>query len=309
MFQDCSSPRRVLVLGGGFIGSAVARALLVRGHSVVVLTRSQPSPQRTVLMHGAELVIASPNESDQVLPLLSEVDDVLYAVGSSNPARSEMAPAAEVVENVPPLVWLLELVRQHPHARLLFLSSGGTVYGNALQVPTPENSPLRPISSYGIAKSTCESFLSMYSEVHGISTHSLRVSNPYGPGQPGLTQGVVARMLHCARTGESLTLFGYGKAVRDFIYIDDLATVITSLVETADLPLTLNVGSGIGTSTSEVVELVREITGRSLAVHMQPSRTSDVNAAVLDVTRLTSLVTLPGRSLREGITMTWQAVE
>jgi UDP-glucose 4-epimerase len=302
--------RRVLLLGAGFIGSSTTRALLDRGHSVVVLTRSRPRHNREELLRGATLVVSEPPWLDVLPNLIANADDLIYCVGSSTPVESEADPANDISAVLPPLVWVLELIRLQPTTRLTFLSSGGTVYGNAASLPISEDSPTRPISSYGILKLACEHYIGMYTDVHGVVSRILRVSNPYGPTQDsGRGQGLVARLFECAQTGDPVTLVDWGKAVRDYLHIDDLAAAIAQSVDCDDLPAIMNVGSGTGHTAREIAESVCDVTGRGFDIRLEPPRAYDVDVNVLDITRAREHLGLAPRDLRQGLTETWSVVD
>jgi UDP-glucose 4-epimerase len=300
--------RRVLILGGGFIGAATTSALVSRGANVTVLTRSEPPAWRRPLLAGATVVIGDAGRMDTLASLLAGVDEVVYALGSSTPVESEMDPAGDISSVLPPLVRVLELIRLQPSTRLTFMSSGGTVYGNSGELPLKEDAPTRPVSSYGILKLACENYIAMYSDVHAVPARVLRVSNPYGPGQSWAHgQGLVARLMHCAGTGETATLFGWGKAVRDYLHIDDLATAVARAVTCDELPPVVNVGSGVGHRSVEVARLIREITARDFEIRLDLPRGYDVDANILDVSVATRHLGLKARDLRTGLRDMWSA--
>jgi UDP-glucose 4-epimerase len=298
----------VLVLGAGFIGGAVAGALLERGCPVRVITRSELDDGLRARLSGANVFIGDAREMGSLAAALNGVDHVVYALGSSSPVESDLDPANDVELIVPPLIRLLELLRLRSHVGITFLSSGGTVYGDKLTQPIAESEGARPISSYGIIKLTCENYVSMYADSHEIPAQILRIGNAYGPGQrPVRGQGLVAQLMLSATTGEPPPLFGSPEAVRDYVYIDDIARAVADLVCTPAVPRVVNIGSGRGYSVRQVVELVEEVTGRELTVRPQPSRACDVRANVLDITRLRATVPFEPLELRAGIERTWKA--
>lgn len=299
----------VLVLGGGFIGAAVSRSLAEVGCPVTVLTRSEPSPATREVLAGSTVVVGDASDPRSVAALLADAQHVFYALGSSSPAQSALDPASDSAEVVPRLVRLLELLRLHPHVSLTFLSSGGAVYGHGPVggQPISESFTPRPISSYGVIKLTCEKFVDMYSYAYGIAASTIRVANAYGPGQAtDREQGLIARLMRCATTGEVVTLYGAHEAVRDYVYIDDIATVAARLVCTADLPKIVNLGSGVGHTVYDVVAMVREVTGCTIDARHLAARSFDVRSNVLDVSLLRSLVDFEPRDLRSGLVSTWE---
>lgn len=304
-----TQPRRVLVLGAGFIGSALVPALIERGHSVVAVTRSHPKPDREQLLEHARLVVSE--HWIKILPnLLADTDDLIYCVGSASPTQSEVDPARDISAVLPPLVRVLDLIRLHPSTRLTFLSSGGTVYGDIESLPITEEAPTQPISSYGLLKLACESYIHMYAKLHAVDARILRVSNPYGPTQDASAgQGLIARLFGNAISGDAVVLFGGGKAVRDYLHVDDLAAAIAGSLAVDGLPPVLNIGSGVGHSSLEVVESVAKVTGADFEIRLEPPRGYDVRANVLDVTAAKHTIGYATRTLEQGLRDTWTALQ
>jgi UDP-glucose 4-epimerase len=299
----------VLVLGAGFIGAAVARALLEQGCAVAVLTRTEPDARRRTELAGASVVVGDATETATLASALRGVNEVVYAVGASSPVESDLDPAGDVAVVVPPLIRLLELLRGRRHVRLMFFSSGGAVYGNQLRLPVPESAPARPISSYGIIKLTCEQYIGMYAGAYGLSATILRVGNAYGPFQPvSRGQGVIARLVRSAVTGEVIPMFGLDGAIRDYIFIDDVAHVAARLVCRRERPRLLNLGTGVGYPLRDVLALVRAVSGRTIPARPVERRSFDVTASVLDVTALRSLMPFSPIGLRAGVERTWAHV-
>lgn len=300
--------RRVLVLGAGFIGAHVTRVLLQTGYEVDVITRSAPRSDLAPLLDGASIVLSDISSMSAVAGSLSDVDHVIYAVGSSSPIESDIDPAADVSAVVPPVIRLLELLRLRTSVGLTYLSSGGAVYGNVASTPANEDTPPEPISSYGILKLTTEKYLQMYAELYDIPTRILRIGNAYGPGQSWAKgQGIVARLMRCALTGEQFPVFGSGRNVRDYVYIDDVAQVVAGLIASRDRHRILNVGSGSGYSILDLIELVEEQTGRAINVGFRKARSFDVRSNVLDIRRLSHTLPYTPLDIRTGLRRTWHS--
>jgi UDP-glucose 4-epimerase len=294
-----------LVIGAGFIGTAASRALARRGRRVTVLTRSTAP---TIPGGIVDRVLVGDVCDPSVLgEALKQVSDIVYCAGGALPVEAERDPRGELERDTAPLLAVLEALTRHPHARLLLVSSGGTIYGEPARVPVDESQPLNPRSAYASIKVTAERYLEHHRTVHGVASTALRCANVYGPGQvPYRSQGVIATLLASAATGREVVVYGDGSAVRDYVHVDDVAQVIARLAELEALPPALNVGSGVGTSLIDVLELVERTVGRRLRARFEPARPTDLHRVVLDVTRLQRLVPMAPMPLAEGVRRTWQ---
>ena len=291
---------RVVVVGAGFLGRAAAQALVATGHPTTLLTRrSVPG------VAGADTVTCDLGDRLALDAVVEPGATVVFAAGNSVPAADEHHPGRAAAE-VTPLVSVLESVRRTPGASLLFLSSGGAVYGEPDAIPVPETHELRPLSAYGAAKAACETYVRYYVHRHGVNATSLRCANAYGPGQlPGRGQGLVGELIHAGEDGRPVEIWGDGSVRRDFIHVSDVARVIVALCGRPDLPTEVNLGSGAATSVLEVVGLVSEIMGRPIEVVARPARPFDVRRVALDISRLQGLIDFGPLALREGIGLTW----
>ena len=272
---------RALVLGGsGFIGSHLVDALLADGHRVRVFDR-QPDRFRDALT-GVDYRFGSLADVSDVAEALAGMDVVFHLVSTSVPSTSNLDPVADIEGNLVTAVQLLDQMTRLDVRRIVFLSSGGTVYGNPSTSPVAETDPLRPICSYGVVKVAIENYLFMYKDLHGIQPVILRPSNPIGPRQGHLgVQGVVPTFLRRLLDGDSIQVWGDGTVVRDYLDVTDLASLCVR-AGTSDVVGVFNAGSGIGTSVNEVLSLIESVTGRKADVHHQAARSFDVQRIVLD---------------------------
>ena len=273
---------KVLVLGGnGFIGSHVVDHLLAAGHKVRVFDRS-PERYRSPLKR-VEYRLGSFDDTFQVAEALQGMDAVCHLISTTVPGTSNLDPVADVQSNLVSTLGLLEKMRKKSIHRILYLSSGGTVYGNPESSPISENHPLHPISSYGIVKVAIENYMHMYQQLYGLEPVILRPSNPYGPrqghtGVQGLIGTVLARML----ADEPLEIWGDGSIVRDYIHVSDLARLCVTALESKKCGV-FNAGSGEGHSINEVITLIREVVDHELQVTYLEGRSFDVKEVVLDI--------------------------
>ena len=183
-----------------------------------------------------------------------------------------------------PSILLLEQCRAARVRKVVFASSGGTVYGIPSVVPTPEGAGTAPISAYGINKLMIERYLELFRHLYGLDYHVLRIANPYGAGQsPFKRQGVVAAMLHRALSGFAIELWGTGEVTRDFIHVDDVSSAFMAAARYDGPHRTMNVGSGQGRSLKQLVADVRAVLRHpSLEVVRKGARAADVPVSILD---------------------------
>jgi UDP-glucose 4-epimerase len=272
---------RALVLGGnGFIGSHLVDALLADGHDVRVFDR-QPDRFREPLP-GVDYRFGSLGDAGGVGDALAGTDVVFHLVSTTVPSTSNLDPVADIEGNLVSSVRLLDQMRQHDVRRIVFLSSGGTVYGNPETSPVTEAHPLRPICSYGVIKVAIENYLFMYQDLYGVEPVVLRPSNPIGPRQGHLgVQGVVPTFLRRLLDGDPIEVWGDGSVVRDYLDIIDLAALCLQ-AGTSDAMGVFNAGSGTGTSINDILSIIESVTGRHPEVTYRPPRAFDVQRIVLD---------------------------
>ena len=298
-----------LVIGGnGFIGSALVRHLDTNGRKVRVYDRGEPQAGR----HGAGVHYLRGGLDDTAAldASMAGVGTVFHLASSTVPGTSNLDPAADVTTNLLGTLNVIDAMKRRGIRRLVFLSSGGTVYGRLKHCPVPEEHPTFPICSYGIVKLAIERYLHLYRELHGLEYTILRASNPYGPfqstsGLQGAVPAFIAKMLQ----GKPIEVWGDGSVVRDFLFVDDL---IRALIQGARMPSGVsgiyNVGSGIGTSLNELLSTLVRVSGLSDTRQYQPGRAYDVPTSVLDISRIKAeLHWAPQTSLEEGLrrTLDW----
>jgi UDP-glucose 4-epimerase len=295
----------ILVLGAGFIGGHIARRLLDNGHRVRVLSRSRPHGRAQQLTAGAEVIIGDAGVTKTVAEAVVGMDHVVFALGSLVPPEAEQEPHLDLSLTLQPLLELLGVLAQGPRLPVSYLSSGGTVYGNAPSFPIPETAPTVPLSVYGITRLTAERFVLRYGAMHDTDVRLLRIGNAYGTGQTTARgQGIVGTALERCRTGEPLVLFGEGRVWRDFVHAEDIGLAVAGLIDAGGPPV-VNIGSGIATSMSEVVELAREVSGCQFVVASKDFRDFDLPRVQLDISLLRSLVDYEPRTLRAGMRQVW----
>lgn len=296
----------ILVLGGtGFIGSHLVNALVLKGENVRVLNRGRG--KKSIEVPEVEYVYADFSDSVQIAEALVDIDVVVHLISTTVPATANLNPEEDIKGNLLSTVNLMHRMRDAGVKRLVFISSGGTVYGNTEIIPIPEEHQLAPLSSYGIVKVAIENYIDMYKALYEFNTLVLRVSNPYGPRQRHLgVQGVIPTFFNKVIAGEELKIWGDGSAVRDYIYIDDLTDCLVKSIEFG-LEGVYNVGAGVGASIIEVLELVEQVSGKKANKVYLPTRGFDVNKVVLDITKIKEALSwFPATSLVEGLRNYWE---
>jgi UDP-glucose 4-epimerase len=287
--RDARMAKKEILLfgGGGFIGQAIHNRLKIADYHVHIVQRD------------------SHHDLEQ---LLVRCDTIIHLASMTTPSSSACHPAFEL-DNLTATLHLLELLQQHQQKHLIFFSSGGALYGNPEHLPVDENQLLAPLSYYGAGKVAIEAFLGVLRQQLAVTI--LRPSNAYGPYQPlkdGF--GIIRHMLEHAYRGTVLTVWGDGKNMRDFIYIDDVVGVCEQLIQRPYDSDTYHVGSGRGYTINELIELVKKISNVDFSVEYKKSNQSGVKNIVLDTSLLKK--TLPLQSLvemEEGIRRTWQWVQ
>ena len=278
---------KTLVLGaGGFIGTNLCGALCARGADLILFDRFF-APEKAEKWQGqAQLVTGSFDGETDFDSLTEGVQTVYHLISTTCPTNSNMDIAAEYTDNVLPTVRLLDACVRNGVQRVIFLSSGGTVYGKDHTGVCREEDDAFPISSYGVQKLTIEKLLYLYQYLHGLDYRIIRLSNPYGPHQrPDGVQGVVTTFLYRTLKGEPIRLYGDGSVVRDYIFIDDAVRGILAIAQDGAPRRLYNLGSGQGTSVAELIRLLPEVTGQTPVVEHLPARAADVPVNILDVSR------------------------
>ncbi len=302
---------RCLVTGGsGFFGRHLAVALVRAGHAVRVASRSPPD--RAALGWPDAIAWTQTdlrNERCDWDALVADCDVVFHLAWTSLPAFSNSEPARDVQENVVSGLRLLQALSKVPATKLVFVSSGGYVYGRAPHLPIAEDCPTPPICAYGLSKLTYEHYLAIFADTHGLDYRVLRVSNAFGAGQDtSRPQGVVTTFVDRAIKGLPIEIWGDGSVVRDYVHISDIvaALVIAGTISPAEMGghRVFNIGSGAGRSVNDVVDTLRCI-GFAVAPTYRSGRFFDVPANILDISLAARVLKWqPRLSFEEGLAQT-----
>lgn len=289
---------------GGFLGKALVRVLCERGHNVKAVSRS--FDQQFVSEFEGRVQFESVDVSD-IASLKRSLEPVTVAynlVSSVSPALGNTQLVADIDSNLKTNISFAEICAESPSTRLVFISSGGTVYGRPQQIPIPEDHPCNPISSYGLIKYCSEKYIQMLGETKSLDYVVVRLANPYGPGQVFKNaQGLIPALLQKYRDGEAVTIIGDGSAQRDFIYIDDAVDALEKIIGNDQISRNvINLGSGEGKSIMDVVTALEQALGETLEKQFVPDRATDVNANVLNISRAKELLLwAPRTDFNEGV--------
>lgn len=283
------STGRCLVLGGrGFIGSHLIDALLQQGHQVRCFDRPHVAP--LVGAHSAhpafELIEGDFASEADVAQAVEGCSTCFHLVSTTLPKSSNADPIFDIESNVLGTLRLLTYGQKAGLKKVVFVSSGGTVYGEPTQVPIPESHATDPVCSYGISKLAIEKYLHLFHHLYGLDYTVLRLANPFGERQrTQASQGAVAVFLGKVLRGEPVEIWGDGGVVRDYIYIADVVSAMLSAMRVSSSERVINIGSGRGHSLNEVLAAIEQVTGRRANLRYLPARAFDVPVSVLSIER------------------------
>lgn len=306
--------RNVLVTGGaGFIGSHVADAHISRGDRVWIVDDLSSGKRENV---PAEATLVEMSIED---PALGDLfDEVGFDLVSHHAAQIDVRisvadPRRDARTNIMGLLNVLESAARTGTRRVVYVSSGGVVYGEPELRPTPETAPKLPLSPYGVSKLAGEYYLQYYRRIHGLEYVAVRYSNVYGPRQdPHGEAGVVA--IFCTRllSGDELLIFGDGEQTRDYVYVGDVARANLRAAE-VELPsdggldeFAFNVGTGVGSSVNRLADLLEAASNRSAGRALRPARKGELRHSTLDVSRFKKWGWEPEVELADGLRNTFE---
>jgi len=300
---------RCLVVGGnGFIGSHLSERLLREGYEVAVLDRFKSGVNNLWEISGQiEIFRGSYLDQELLRTAMKGMDYVFHYASSTTPATSIADPVYEIESNLLGSVRLLQIARDEGVKKVIFPSSGGTIYGEPKRLPVREEDCALPSNPYAISKWAVERYLHHFHELYGLDYLILRYSNPYGERQsPYGKQGVIPIFLNKIKHNQCPIVYGDGSMIRDYIYIGDAVEATTSLLK-ATRKNVFNIGSGEGTSLKQLMHVISDVLCREIRPEFLPVSGIYVQKVVLDISRAKKDIDwMPHTSLYEGILKTWR---
>lgn len=281
---------KVLIFGAaGFIGTNLTKHLLNDTDVTLTLVDGNISYFGHLTkneLHKVHLIESKFTENTDFDELVKNQDIVYHLVSTTVPTTSNQHIPDEIVANVVVTAKLLDACVRCGVKKVIFVSSGGTVYGKDVKSPISEESETLPISSYGLQKLSIEKLLYLYSYMYGLDYRVIRLANPYGPYQrPNGVLGAVTTFTYKALNDEPITVYGDGTVVRDFIYIEDAVRAIRNISTSTDGPRIYNVGSGTGTSIKMVLDTIAQSLNKKLEINYIAGRKVDVPINYLNIDR------------------------
>jgi UDP-glucose 4-epimerase len=301
--------QRCLVIGGnGFIGNHVCKRLLELGHEVVVFDVSRDFFSFKDLQSSRlRLITGDFLNRAELKAALEGIDWVFHLATTTTPASSNKNMVFDIQSNVIASIELFEEAVAAGVKKVLFASSGGTVYGYPPINPVPEDVHPNPLVSYGITKLMIEKYGALFNALYGLKVIALRIANPYGPRHRSITQGVIPIFIRRILAGQPLEIWGDGSIVRDYIYISDVVEAFVCAAVYDGPEQVFNIGSGYGVSLRELVERLARLSGQRIEINYRPARPFDVPRIVLDISRAARVLHWqPKVSLEEGLIQTWE---
>ena len=291
------------------MGSHIAEGLLESGYRVRIFDKVKIDTQNiSPIINEVELLEGDFTNEVDVARAIKGIDYIFHFIGTTLPKTSTENPVYDVETNVVSTLKLLDLASKEKIKKIIFPSSGGTVYGVPQSIPISEDHPTNPICAYGISKLMIEKYLELYYLTRGQNYACFRISNSYGERQnPKSIQGAVAVFLGLVKEGKPITIWGTGNITRDYIYVKDLVPILIKAVEVESRWRVFNLGSGKGTSLNELIEIIKKVTQRDVKVIYSQRRSIDVRTNVLDSSRAKEVFGFnPKVSLPEGVRKTWE---
>jgi UDP-glucose 4-epimerase len=310
-YGDNKVLKRCLVLGGnGFIGGHLVDSLVASGHHVRIFGRPGAMNDCNFseeIRNSVEFYEGDFSRGAEVKSAIDGVDCIFHLVSTTSPKSSNDDPVFDVETNLIGTIKVLEYIKDLKNIKFIFVSSGGTVYGQPAETPVKETDNTNPICSYGIVKLSIEKYLYLYNRLYGLNYSVLRLANPYGERQnPNSIQGVIPVFMLSILQDKPIKIWGGGGVARDFIYIGDVISALLMAMNANKTVRVLNIGSGVALSINKLVGCLEFVSGKAAIIEYLPERQFDVPVISLDISSAArELDWVPEVSIEEGLRITW----
>lgn len=301
--------KRVAVIGAnGFIGSHLVDQLASAGHEVTAFDRF--SSGAVSFKADVRRIKGDFLNLDDLQQVVQGQDLLFHFLSTSTPATAERDPSFDARTNVLQSIELMRLASEADINHVFFASTGGAIYGNNGSTVCSEEDITLPVSPYAIGKLTIENYLRYFRARFDLQSTTFRISNPFGTRQHiDRKQGLVPIVLRQILRGEEVVQLGDGSMVRDYVYVEDLVKMISTVVDQGSSQDVYNLGSGEGRSVSSVLETIREVTGRDFALRVAPKPATYVDKVTLDISRFVNEYGAPKfTNFADGVQSTWEEV-
>lgn len=279
----------ILILGAaGFIGTNLAIKLAENNRDKITLVDKHIEYFTNIQKFNFSNVEIqeAPLDSTEEFDYLSGQDVIYHLVSTNIPSTSNQHISQDIQANALFSSNLFDACVKNGIKKVVFISSGGTVYGKEAKCPLSEDTPTNPITSYGVQKVTIEKLLYLYNYMYDLDYRIIRLANPYGPYQrPNGVLGAVTTFTYKALKGDEIQVYGDGSVVRDFIYIDDAVRAILNIVNGDNKHHIFNLGCGHGESIKEVLQTIEVALNLKMNIIYKPGRAVDVPVNFLDISR------------------------
>jgi UDP-glucose 4-epimerase len=297
--------------GAGFIGSHIADDLLRSSYHITIFDKINCSRKNIEhILDRVEFIEGDFNNEVDIENSIKNKNFVIHLVSSTLPADSNLNPFYDVETNLKSSLHLFEESVKNSVSKIIFISSGGTVYGNPVMLPINEKHPTEPITSYGIIKLTIEKYLALYKSMKGLNYKILRFSNPFGERQnPTHGQGLITSLLYKIKNKKPIEIWGDGTVIRDYFYIADGAKAIHNSIIDKSTNYIYNISSGKGLSINQILEKFKKVLKLDFEVKYKPARKFDVKKNILDNSvALKFLKWKPETNFNDALMKTWRYI-
>ena len=301
----------IVLGGGGFLGINLCRRLASSGYQVRAFGRScyfKEAIKHVEWFQGDFLDTAA------LTAAVNGQNIVFHLIHATTPQFANLDMAGDLRHSVEPSLALFDICRKLAVKRVVFVSSGGTIYGPSAQIPITETAATEPITAYGVGKLAIEKYLALYKRQFGLDYRILRVANPFGPFQVARkNQGVIAAIISRAINNEPIAIWGDGSAVRDYVYVDDVSAALErAMLDQSDFHI-FNIGSGHGQTLRQVIAGIGSLLKAEIRVEWKPARPIDVPISILSIERAKiAFGWQPSTSFEDGLRQTidwWQSFD